>query len=338
MNSLRIGLLGLVAAVAGFALSGCFASQPTPECSVQGSSAGLGITPYHVALTKVDATGTCGDMPYLVVGTQRSRLPPAMGSTQPVSGGFTMHIKTSPSIDMYNGFTFSADSDPSNDCSLFDGDEVLCDMCVASGDPAEENVCMPVPDPVYRVDPADPDQANVLGTAKLPQYPTDGVCTATEFSPTVQNFQEEVVDLIDGGTETFPALTVNTEWSAFEILASSKAPGTVWRAKLKYTEGNCVANFDAFAFWPELHCSTTADGVTQEYADEECNPKENLNTQCFPEMGGPATISTDGGCDTGFITMGQRVLGSGMNPEFKPKCDMSVGFCTPTVTFDDLKD
>lgn len=297
MNNVRIGLLGLASALAGFALSGCFASQPMPECTVTGSSAALGITPYHVKLTKVDANGTCGDMPYIVAGAQRSRLPPPMGTTRPVSGEFTLHLKPSPAVDMWNGLIFAADYDESNNCSA--GED--CDMCVPTGDPDVDNVCMSVPDPVYRVDPNDPDGKNQLGAGKLPQFPVDGVCTATEFTGMTQDFQEEVVDLVDGGTETFPAITVKTEWTNFEILSTAKAPGTVWRAKLKYTEGSCVANYDAFAFWPEVHCET----------DVDCDPNADV--------------------DAG------RVLGSGINPEFKPKCDTDVGICTPSVTWDELK-
>lgn len=330
MNSLRIGMLGLGAALAGFALAGCFAAQPAPECSVQYSAAGLGVTPYYVQLTKVDGTGSCGDLTHIQMGTQRSRLPPAMGTTNPSNGGFTMNYRASPVVDMWNGLTFAADYDPANDCSYQED----CDTCVATGDPDVDNVCMAVPDPVYRVDPNDPDGAKLVGAGSMPQFPTDGVCTVSDFTGSEQSFQEEVVDLVDGGTETFPALVVKTEWTNFEVLASSKAPGTVWRAKLKYTEGGCVANYDAFAFWPNVGC----EGPTQEYADELCNPKENFNTQCFPETGGGAVVSTDGGCDTGFIAMDPRVLGSGINPDFKPACDRAESVCKPTVGWDDLKD
>jgi hypothetical protein len=297
MNSVRIGVLGLASAVAGFALSGCFASQPAPECTVTQTSAGFGLSPYHVKLTKIDGASPCGDLKSIAVGVQRSRLPPAMGTTTPVSGGFTLHIKPSPAVDMWNGLVFSADHDDSNNCSA--GED--CDTCVASGDPDVDNICMSVPDPVPRVDPNDPDGKNLVGAGKLPQFPTDGVCVATDFTGMTQNFQEEVVDLVDGGTETFPAITVKEEWTDFEILSTAKAPGTIWRAKLKYTEGSCVANYDAFAFWPEVHCETDAD----------CDPNADV--------------------DAG------RVLGSGINPEFKPTCDTAVGICTPSVTWDELK-
>lgn len=298
MNNVRIGLLGLASAVAGFALSGCFAAQPEPECNIIGSSAGLGITPYYVQLTKVDATGACGDLTSMQVGMQRSRLPPPAGTTAPVAGEFTLNLKPSIEVDMYNGLVFAADYDASNNCS--DGEN--CDTCVATGDPATDNVCESVPDPVYRVDPNDPDGKNELGAGKLVQFPTAGVCTATDFAGMTQDFQEEIVDLVDGGTETFPAISVKTEWTNMEILSTSKAPGTMWRAKLKYTEGNCTANYDALAFWPMIGCST----------DEDCNPEADL--------------------DAG------RVLGSGINPEFKPKCDTTAGVCKPSVGWDDLKD
>jgi len=297
MNSVRIGLLGLASAVAGFALSGCFAAQPDPECNIVQTSVAYGLSPYFVKLTKVDATGTCGDMKSMQLGMQRSRLPPAAGTTTPVNGEFTLNVKPSEMVDMVNGFVFAADYDASNDCS--DGE--ACDTCVATGDPSVDNVCEAVPDPVPRTDPNDPDGKNLIGAGKMAQFPKDGVCTVTEFAGMTQDFQEEVVDLVDGGTETFPAINVKTEWSDFEILNTTKAPGTVWRAKLKYTEGSCVANYDAYAFWPQVACET----------DVDCDPNADI--------------------DAG------RVMGSGINPDFKPVCNTDLGVCEPTVGWDDLK-
>jgi len=297
MNGIRIGLLGLASAVAGFALSGCFAAQPDPECNIVQTSAAFHLSPYFVKLTKVDATGACGDMKSMQVGMQRSRLPPAVGTSTPVNGEFTLHIKPSPLVDMANGHVFAADYDESNNCS--DGEH--CDTCVQDGDPNEDNVCESVPDPVERKDPNDPDGKNLVGAGRMAQFPKDSVCRVTDFTGMSQDFQEEVVELVDGGTETFPPLSVKLEWSDFEILNTTKAPGTVWRAKLKYTEGTCVANFDAFAFWPMVSCKSDAD----------CNPEADY--------------------DAG------RPVGSGINPEFKPVCNTDLGVCEPTVGWDDLK-
>jgi hypothetical protein len=297
MNNVRIGLVGLASAVAGFALSGCFASQPDPECNVVQTSAPFGLSPYLVKLAKVDGAGSCSELKSLLVGMQRSRLPPKMGTSTPVNGEFYLDIKPSVLTDVAAGLAFSADSDPSNDCSA--GED--CDQCVASGDPDVDNVCQLVPDPVPRTDPSDPEGKKLLGRGTMAQFPKQGVCSATAFSEMAQAFPEEVVDLIDGGTETFPALTMKTEWSNFEILNTAKAPGTVWRARLTYTEGSCVANYDAFAFWPALHCATDAD----------CDPVADV--------------------DAG------REFGSGFNPDFKPVCNTDLGYCEPTVGWDDLK-
>ena len=57
-KNLRISLYGLTGAVAGFVLQGCFAAQPTPECSVTITAAALGLAPYYVKLTKQTGTGT----------------------------------------------------------------------------------------------------------------------------------------------------------------------------------------------------------------------------------------------------------------------------------------
>lgn len=324
-NRLRIGLLGLASAVAGFALQGCFAAQPLPECSVTITAAGLGLHPYYVLMTKVDSTGagTCGDLKHIYIGMQRFR-------TKASGGDFTLAVKASPVVDPYLGYVYAANTDVYNDCvneeschgeddpalscvvnvddggvELFDGTpvEIQGDVGVV-GDPNDggfevdpANECGAVEEPLYRVDPTDPDGKNLNAIGKMAQFPTNGVCAVTDFTGGAQNYQAEMD--VDGNT--IPAVTYKMEFTDFNIINSTKVPGTAFTSKIKYTEGGCVANYTAVGFWPEVTCETDAD----------CNPSADL--------------------DAG------RVFGSGINPEFKPKCDTDLEVCVPTVDVTTIK-
>ncbi|MFZ5443834.1 MAG: hypothetical protein ACOZQL_27770 [Myxococcota bacterium] len=341
-NRLRIGLLGLASAVAGFALQGCFAQQPLPECSVTVTAAGLGLTPYYVLLTKVDSTGagTCGDFTHMYAGMQRYR-------TQASGGSFTLGVKTSLIADPYLGYVYSADVDPTNNCvrktdclgrtlitnrcvvSLDDGgiETVLGEQVVkvplADGGAVGNiiladgglgllrdggvarlpltNECESVDDEYPRVDATDPDGKKITALGKMPQFPTNGVCTVTDFEGGVQNFQAEQIELVDGSMTSMDAVTYKVEFTDFNVINSTKVPGTAFTSKVKFTEGSCVANYTAVGFWPEIHCE----------ADADCDPNADL--------------------DAG------RISGSGINPEFKPKCDTDLGVCVPTADVTKIK-
>lgn len=323
-KNLRISLFGLIGAVAGFSLQGCFATQPTPECSVTITAAALGLAPYYVKLTKVDGTGSCASMTHMYAGMQRFR-------TQASGGAFTLAVKSSPVVDPYLGYVYAADVDDSNncvneeDCQGADDPTAACVNAVADGglelndgtpvdsagtvsladggsydvDPANE--CGVVEESIPRVDATDPDGAKLNAIGKMPQFPTGNVCAITDWTGGEQNFQAEDLTLVDGTMQTLPAITYKAEWTSFNVINSTKVPGTAFTADLKYTEGSCVANYKAVGFWPEIGCS----------ADSDCDPNADL--------------------DAG------RVFGSGINPEFKPKCDMDLEVCVPTVDVATIK-
>jgi hypothetical protein len=330
-NRLRIALMGLAGAVAGFTVQAC-TPQPLPECSVTITSAALGLAPYYVVLTKESATGTCGDIDHLKVGLQRFR-------TKASGGSFTVAVKASPVVDPYLGYTFSENVDDSNDCAneedcqgaddpsascvnlrsdggieLNDGSPVVpvdADVGEVSFDPGDggtetfevelANECGAVPDSISRVDPADPDGKNLNAIGNMPQFPTAGVCPVTNFTGGVQNFQAEDLTLVGGATTTLPAVTYRLEFENFNVISTTKVPGTAFTSTIKYTEGACTATFKALGFWPEVHCE----------ADSDCDPTADL--------------------DAG------RLLGSGLNPDFKSKCDTVREVCVPGVDVTTLK-
>jgi hypothetical protein len=332
-QNLRISLIGLAGAVAGFVLQGCFAPQPTPECNVTITAAGLGLPPYYVKLDKTSGTGACSELDHMYAGVQRFR-------TQASGGAFTFAIRASPVVDPYLGYIYSADVDAFNNCvneeectgeddpttmcvnNLADGGIETYDGTPVNGETAEptdggdpfdvdvENTCVSNPDAIPRVDPADEGGKLLNAIGKMPQFPTNNVCQVTEFVGGRQDFQEEVLTLANGATSTLPAVTHRLEYTDFKIINSPKVQGTAFVSNVKYTEGGCVAEYKALGFWPEIHCSNPAsEGALVD--STECDPFADL--------------------DAG------RVAGSGINPEFKPKCDTARGVCVPTVDVENIK-
>lgn len=329
-NNLRLSLFGLTGAVAGFILQGCFDAQGAFECTVTTTAIAGGIHPYYTKLTKVDGAGPCSELTHVYVGTQRFR-------TQASGGPFTVALKTSAVVDPFLGYVYSADTEAKNNCKneeecadctieqsdggLIIGDGgvveeyVQADGGKAVGTPDPEgddgyrpvddaNVCMVVEEHIERRDPSDPKGKNLNAIGKMPQFPTAGVCAVSDLVGGVQNFQAEDLELTDGTTQTLPAITYKAEWTNFNVINSAKVQGTAFTANLKFTEGSCVANYKAVGFWPEVACSN--------------KPSEG-------------ELVTSGDCEPAPDLDAGRVVGSGINPEFKPKCDTKLGVCVPTV-------
>jgi hypothetical protein len=257
----------------------------------------------------------------MYLGTQRFRVPD--------SGSYRVGYRSSVLMDHALGYTLEANVDPSNDCTY----EEDCEACVFTladgglataldGGAVEEfplpdggsefglddgmggyepidvdNECQAVPESVHRVDADDPDGKNLVGFASMPQYPTNNVCSLTDFTGSAQVFQEEVE--VDG--TVIPALPVRLEWERFDVLMTSKVPGTAFTGKVSITEGACTATYEAFGFWPAVQCTT----------DTDCDP--------FPNV-------AEG-----------RAYGSGINPLFEPKCNTTLKICEPGVDVLQLK-
>ncbi len=350
MKTLRIGLIGLASAVAGFTLQGCFAAQPTPECQVATAEAAFGLTPYYVKLTNVDAAGSCGTRDHMYLGTQRF-------FNADGGAGFRLGMRSSVLMDHALGYTLEENVDPSNDCT----NEEDCELCVIAladgglavavdGGPVADftydledggtdvepglddgmggytpvdvaNECGPVTEPVERFDPNDPDGANLVGFGALPQYPTAGVCSVTDFTGATQDFEE--IEAVDG--TIIPALSAKLEWEALDVLMTAKVPGTAFTGKVKITEGACTATYEAYAFWPAIHCSAQAD-----YDDLLASGHEDCAamTSCTPEEA-RGIVNRD--CDPYPNLEQERAYGSGINPLFEPVCNLERGICEPGV-------
>ncbi len=168
-------------------------------------------------------------------------------------------------------------------------------------------------------DPNDPDGKKINAIGKYPYLPDgDGICTATDFQPAEQNFA--AATLADGGT--LPARSIRYRWSNVRVINTANVPGTVWTAELEYTEDvdgpgpqpECTATYDVTGVWPMVQC----------HQDED-------------ENGNPIPGSENAYCDPNPDIDAGRAFGSGINPDFKPKCDLELGVCLPSVPLDQLR-
>jgi hypothetical protein len=149
-----------------------------------------------------------------------------------------------------------------------------------------------------------------------------GVCRLSDFSGGAQRLNE--VQLADGSS--LPAIDLRTEWADFDLINTTRAPGTFWTAKLKVTEGSCATSYAVTGFYPMVTCAVLDDSG-------EVRVDQN---------GVPVT--DDGACDPVANPAEGRVTGSGIGPEFKPRCRADVldwagrPVCVPTITAADLKE
>lgn len=178
---------------------------------------------------------------------------------------------------------------------------------------------------VPRVDPEDPTGKKINSVFKLTPFPDPDtyVCkNAEDVPPAEQNFQAENYDfeLPDGGTEarSLPAELVRYAWQNPEWLSSPSVPGQAFHATLQYTVDVCTATYEATGIWPLTSCVT----------DLDCSPNP------VPDAG--VCDDTDNCPSDQLSDPVRRIIGSGLNPDFKVKCDTDNGVCVLAVPFSEL--
>lgn len=230
MKTLRIGIIGVVVAVAGgLGLQGCFSKQPAPECSVQ-------MATYWVQLKEVAGTRTAGcaaGFGYKAMQLGMQRFHP------PFTQDFRAGLKDSILVDMVKG----NDVDPS------------------SGLPSSPWGT------TARTDPA-ADSAKHLGSqATMDAFPTDGKCKLTNFTGTDGTGEGEVQHF--AYEDPFPLTTVKVAWTDFNVYSTPQVPGTAFGATMTYSESasNCTIQYEAKGFWPAISCTIDEDCNPNENPD-----------------------------------------------------------------------
>ncbi|MDX2014679.1 MAG: hypothetical protein SFW67_31055 [Myxococcaceae bacterium] len=274
----------LVTASAFLVFAGC-ATQP-PPCQVVATQ---GSTPAYLArLTTRETSGTCTGVEPLAVMRLGVQAFSGLGD-----GGPSLGLRAQRFDDLAEGRVFTANTDARNDCqAALEGDpQPRCETCSADGG----NACVPVADPVKRVDPGDPTGAHRTAVGPFAAEPTAGRCPATGSLVAEQSFRAESLRLVDGGSAVLPALDVRLSFSDVSVITTPDVPGSAFTATLTRVEGACTTVSDVVAFFPAVACAR--------------------DTQCATAIDLDAGVSTV----------------SGLNPAFKPVCDTTIGFCVPTV-------
>jgi hypothetical protein len=120
------------------------------------------------------------------------------------------------------------------------------------------------------------------------------------------NLPEVMTEDKDGNPVTVPAQHVRQEWRNIRVYVTAGAPGTQAVGEMTYEDvlAGCSATYSFIALYPSVYCGADKDKnpMTPDVVDEDaCNPKAD------PSKG--------------------RVFGSGINPDFKVRCDPEVLHC-----------
>lgn len=214
----------------------------------------------------------------------------------PGAAGPTLALRPSRLLELRDGPGFTADLDAGNNClAAKEGrSSPRCATCA----PDSGNPCLVVEEAVPRTDSTDPTGARLDAVGAFTAEPTEGICAAAGPLTGSQAFDAVTVRLADGGTLAFPAFEASFAFTDVRVLSSARARGAAFTAKLAQREGSCRAQYDVAAFFPAIRCAT----------DEDCRPLADV--------------------DAG------RLTGSGIDGVFSPVCEVTLGFCVPTV---DLK-
>jgi hypothetical protein len=354
---LKIGMAALFAAALGFAVPGCFAAQPPPQCAVVTSIGSFGIGPYYAKLDNKVSTGTCDE----AASSDLTSLDIALARfVKPGDNNFLLAVKNSYLVDVQQGLVYSGNASQANDCQTVTAPGG-CAYCIASGTGltsafADGGVAVAFladggPDVIVQTDggPGPLRGVQVLLTdGGMGRVSLTNVCKDTDEAlrrvdssdptrilsfATYPEFPDRdglcTATGFDGGFQlldavpvkggSLPAIPLASEWTDFSIVNTSKAPATFFTAKLKMTEGSCSTTYDVTAFWPVIHCETL---------DENGDPVLDANGDYVPDE----TL-----CDPSNDYDAGRIYGSGINPALKPKCSPKLAICVPTVTAADLK-
>lgn len=151
----------------------------------------------------------------------------------------------------------------------------------------------------------DPDEGNLCYAG--------GANGTPALSVAEQNVPEipAMDDGMGGMTDPIPAEHLRQEWKNLKVYVTAQVPGTQMTGEMTFenvVEG-CSARYKMVALFPSVYCGVDADG-------DEATPDVASDEQC----------SAEADPDRG------RVIGSGINPDFKTKCDPELLHCVLAET------
>lgn len=140
-----------------------------------------------------------------------------------------------------------------------------------------------------------PDGKDIC-TAKM-----DVAAAAERHYPELPEIPPDPEDPEDPGMPAQPAKTVRYEWSNFDVFVTAAAPGTQFKADLKYTVDACTFEYQVVGLWPGVYCYDEAEDGSLVPNDAWCHPCAD------PENG--------------------IEYGSGISPDIRTMCDPDLLLC-----------
>jgi len=158
---------------------------------------------------------------------------------------------------------------------------------------------------------------NAVGAFVSVDPDESGICSVPSTSTT--RFHSNAIapsgdpmDPENACAEGLPEQNISYEWRNVKVHVSTAGPGNRFEADLTYTENDCTAQYKVCGVWPVVHCEKLdpaqateedPDGHTGQPEDKLCDGEPDLE----PQYGIP--------------------YGSGINTDYKPKCDPVALVC-----------
>ena len=292
---MKIRMIGLMLGAAALAVWGAGCEQPTIDCRATRGS-------FATTFVLQNGSGTCSEIKTAIVGLQSYY---AKGSDGKVDiSKSTLAIRP-------------------EDITHVEADihGYIDDGC------ADENVITSA-------------ELNAVG-AFVAVDPDNGICSVPSATKTTFVSNEimpsgDPMDPENVCTETVPAQNISYEWRNIKVHVSTAAPGNRFEADLTYNENGCTANYKVCGLWPVIHCEAydwvsdsdpaCATDTKEEPAPDTCNcPGNPVGVECAIPTGLPEDKLCDGEPD--LEPQYGIPYGSGINTDFKPKCDPGSLLC-----------
>lgn len=300
-------MIGLMFGAAALAVWGAGCEQPTIDCRASRGS-------FAATFVLQNGSGTCSELTTMVVGLQSYYAKGADGKVD-ISKS-TLAIR------------------PEN--IVYDSDAVVSYVgdveAAQEADPKPPNAC-------WTSTPITANEPSGVGSFSSTE-PADGICTvnnavsrfaSNEIMPTGDPMDENNIC-----TEAFPAQDITYEWRNIKTFVTAAAPGNRFEADLTYTQDGCTATYKVCGVWPVVGCEkydwlsdtdpACAVDTDENPAPDTCNcPGQEINTPCAVATGLPEDKLCDG--DPDLEPQYGIPYGSGINIDFKAKCDPGSLLC-----------
>ncbi len=330
-----LGIVGL-AGVAFFALSGVSCEKPTMQCAV-----GHGPFIAQYAVTSGDAACYPG------------------GTAEEI--GFSTYLQSKPKTETVVTYHVDDDKDPATPSTDDDKDPSKPDVAktytsVTSAGADYNARKVALQSATFggllqeRAGAGLKAESAAYAFGTYTSEPDSGkLCYAFGNGETTDNVADLDVEAFDTGELDdmmmpiiLPAFHYRQEWKNVRLYVTEGVPGTQAVGEMTFdnlTPGaECSVSFKFVGLYPAVHC--TADILIDEMCDDDEDPAtpdvmcEGVVVESVPDDELCLSKAEEGWKKpaAGTKYKAARVFGSGINPDFKTKCDVDLGYCVLTET------